>query len=146
MREYCLGNRDGTVDTSLSPVRAPEIEILKKNIFDRKTKMRAHCSGNLDGTVDTFLLPVRPPEIEISKKYILDRKTKMRTHCLGNRDCTGDTFLSPVRPQEIEILKKNFGTEKRNYAHIVQGIAMVPLTLFFHLCELRKSRYQRKNF
>ena len=145
MSEYCLGNRDGTVDTSLSPVRAPEIEILKKKFLTEKRK----CAHTIQGT---SMVPLTPSfylcDLQKSRyrRNIFWTEKQKCAHCLGNRDCTGDTFLSPVRPQEIEILKKNFGSEKRNYAHTVQGIAMVPLTLFFHLCELRKSRYQRKNF
>ena len=39
------GHHVSTVDTNLSPVRPPEIEILTKNILAIKTKMVEYCSG-----------------------------------------------------------------------------------------------------
>ena len=53
MLAKCSGHRVSTVDTSLSPVQTLEIEISKKNILDRKTKMLANYSGHCIGTVDT---------------------------------------------------------------------------------------------
>ena len=53
MLAKCSGRRVGTDDTSLSPVQPLEIEISKKNIFDRKTKMFAKYSGHRIGNVDS---------------------------------------------------------------------------------------------
>ena len=60
MVAYLLWYRVGTVDTSLSPLQPPEIEISKENVSYRKTKMLASCLEYSVGTVDTSLSPVRP--------------------------------------------------------------------------------------
>ena len=46
MRAHCFGNRDGTVDTFLSPVRPPKIEISKKYFWTEKRKCAHTVLGN----------------------------------------------------------------------------------------------------
>ena len=52
MRAHCFGNRDGTVDTFLSPVRPPEIEI--SNIFWTEKRK---CAHTVQGTEMVPLTP-----------------------------------------------------------------------------------------
>ena len=142
MRAYCSEHRVSTVDTSLSPERPPEIEILKKNFLNRKTKKLAYYSGHRVSTVDTSLSHVRPPDIEISKKNFLDRKTKMLTYYSGQRI---DTF-NLCDLQKLRYWRKIFITEKRKCANTVQGIELVQLIPPFLLSDLQKSKYWRKIF
>ncbi len=74
MHANCCGRRVGAVDTAAFTVTPSEIEIFKKNFFNRKIKMLANCCGRRVGAVDTAAFTVTPSEIKIFKKNFLTEK------------------------------------------------------------------------
>ena len=131
---HCSGHRVGTADTFLLPVRPPEIEISKKNLLDRKTKMLAYCLEYRVFTTDTSLLPC-----DISKKNFWTEK-RIDSHTAHS------TALVPLTPPYHlwEILNKKCYDWKQKCSHTFHGTALAQLIPFFHLCDLQKSRYRKK--
>ena len=127
-------------------MRPSEIEILKKNLLERKTKMLAYCSDQRVATADTSLLPVPSPEIEISKKNFLVRKRK----CSHSDQIIALASLTPPFHQcDIQISRywwQIFWTEKQKCSHTVQVIALAPQTTPFLRTRPPEIEISKKNW
>lgn len=145
MFAYCSEHRVGTVYTSLSPLKPPEIEILTKKNLTLKTK-NARILFRAPRWYRWHLFsPVQPPEIEISTKNFWTYKRKMLAFYFGHHVDSADTSLSPVLPTETLISKKNVFDWKKMLAYC-SDTTFVPLTSPFHQSDQQTSTYRRKHF
>ena len=108
---HCSGHRVGTINTCLSPVRLLKIEILKKKILDRKTKILASFSGYRDGTFNISLSPVLPPEIEISKVFWIKKRKCLHPIQVATLIPLSSSFYR-CNLQKSRYRRKNFLDEK----------------------------------